>query len=84
MELRYIRDTDKRESDFVVTRERKPIFAVECKLSQTSESPQIYYCLERLNIPKFYQVSLEGTEKWPKDRVILTNLEGLSRGEGLV
>ncbi|HSF19972.1 MAG TPA: DUF4143 domain-containing protein [Vicinamibacteria bacterium] len=31
MELRYLRDTDKREVDFVVLREREPVFAVECK-----------------------------------------------------
>ena len=31
MELRYLRDTDKREVDFVVLKDRKPAFAVECK-----------------------------------------------------
>jgi uncharacterized protein len=31
MELRYLRDTDKREVDFVVLRDRRPLFAVECK-----------------------------------------------------
>ena len=31
MELRYLRDTDKREVDFVVLKNRKPAFAVECK-----------------------------------------------------
>jgi len=31
MELRFLRDTDKREIDFVVLKENKPIFAVECK-----------------------------------------------------
>ena len=32
MELRYLRDTDKREVDFVVLKNKKPCFAVECKL----------------------------------------------------
>ncbi|MGB6340073.1 MAG: ATP-binding protein [Candidatus Aminicenantaceae bacterium] len=31
MELRFLRDTDKREIDFVVLKDRKPMFAVECK-----------------------------------------------------
>ncbi len=31
MELRYLRDTEKREVDFVVLKNRKPLFAVECK-----------------------------------------------------
>ena len=30
MELRFIRDTDLREIDFVVLKDKKPIFAVEC------------------------------------------------------
>ena len=30
MELRYLRDTDKREVDFVIVKDRKPAFAVEC------------------------------------------------------
>lgn len=56
MELRYIRDTDKREVDFVVMRASKPIFAVECKL-KGSEIPQsLPYFSERLKIPMFYLV----------------------------
>ena len=31
MELRFIRDTDRREVDFVVLRDGQPEFAVECK-----------------------------------------------------
>ena len=31
MELRYLRDTDKREVDFVVLKDSKPVFAVELK-----------------------------------------------------
>ena len=31
MELRHLRDTDKREVDFVVLKDGKPVFAVECK-----------------------------------------------------
>ena len=38
MELRYIRDTDKREVDFVVLKEGKPEFAVECKLGEKAIS----------------------------------------------
>lgn len=31
MDLRFLRDTDKRELDFVVLKDDKPLFAVECK-----------------------------------------------------
>jgi predicted AAA+ superfamily ATPase len=58
MELRFLRDTDKREIDFVVLRDKKPIFAVECKTGERSLSPHIKYFKERLPIPKFYQVHL--------------------------
>lgn len=56
MELRYLRDTDKREVDFVVLEEGKPLFAVECKAGEKSIDPSIYYFMERTKIPRFYQV----------------------------
>jgi predicted AAA+ superfamily ATPase len=84
MDLRYIRDTDKREVDFVVIRDKKPLFAVECKLSEKSVSPHIYYFQERLNIPHYYQVSLTGTERSLKDGVTMLDLQGLCRRENLV
>lgn len=59
MELRYLRDTDKREVDFVVLKNKKPLFAVECKLSDTHLSPHINYFSARTNIPRFYQVHLK-------------------------
>ena len=58
MELRYLRDTDKREVDFVVLRERKPIFAVECKSGEKAVGAAIRYFAERTPIPRFYQVHL--------------------------
>ena len=42
-ELRYFRDTDKREVDFVVVRDRKPILFVECKFSDTAASDHLRY-----------------------------------------
>lgn len=58
MELRYIRDTDKREVDFVVLQNGKPQFAVECKLQEAAPSPHLRYFSERIKIPKWYQVHL--------------------------
>jgi hypothetical protein len=34
MELRYLRDTNARGTDFVVLRDGKPLFAVECKAGE--------------------------------------------------
>ena len=56
MELRFLRDTDKREVDFVVLRDGKPEFAVECKTGERNINPAIPYFAERTTIPSFYQV----------------------------
>jgi len=58
MELRYIRDTDRREVDFVVLRDGAPEFAVECKTGEREVSPACRYFRERTAIPRFYQVHL--------------------------
>jgi hypothetical protein len=60
MELRYLRDTDKREVDFVVLKDRRPLFAVECKTGEKAISPAIRYFAERTPIPHFYQAHLGG------------------------
>lgn len=58
MELCFLRDTDKREINFVVLKKKKPLFAVECKTGEKNLSPHINYFKARTNIPKFYQVHL--------------------------
>lgn len=62
MELRYLRDTDGREIDFVVLKNKKPIFAVECKSGAKKLSPHIGYFQQRTNIPEFYQVHMESKD----------------------
>jgi predicted AAA+ superfamily ATPase len=47
MDLRYFRDVDKREVDFVILKKRKPIFFIETKLSAKSVSPHLTYLKER-------------------------------------
>ena len=58
MELRYIRDVEGRELDFVVLRNKKPLFAVECKTGENHKSKNLEYFKTRLNIPKVYQTHL--------------------------
>ncbi len=58
MELRFIRDTDRREVDFVVLKDKMPLFAVECKTGERNLSHAIPYFSNRTNIPKFYQVHM--------------------------
>ena len=58
MELKFIRDSMGRELDFVVVKNNKPLFAVECKTGEQGLSRNISYFAERSNIPHFYQVHL--------------------------
>jgi len=58
MELRFLRDTDGREVDFVVLRNRSPLFAVECKTGEGAISQATRYFAERTSVPVFYQVHL--------------------------
>ena len=60
MELRFLRDTDRREVDFVVLRDRRPLFAVECKTGEREVSSAVRYFAARCSIPRFYQVHRGG------------------------
>ena len=71
MELRFLRDTDKREIDFVVIKNKKPVFAVECKSGDKTLSPHIIYFKERTSIPIFYQVHLKTRDvETPSARIL--------------
>ena len=59
MDLRFLRDTDGREIDFVVLRDGRPELAVECKSGERRASPACRYFRERTGIPRFYQVHLD-------------------------
>lgn len=58
MELRFLRDVELREIDFVVLKDKKPIFAVECKSGEAQIAGSLYYYRQKTKIPKFYQVHL--------------------------
>lgn len=55
-ELRYLRDKQKREVDFLVVRDRKPWFLVEVKLSEASLSPSLAYFQAQTQAPHAFQV----------------------------
>ncbi|MBF0199394.1 MAG: DUF4143 domain-containing protein, partial [Planctomycetes bacterium] len=58
MELHFLRDSQKREIDFVVTQNKKPLFGVECKSGDQKISSRIAYFCSRSSIPAFYQVHM--------------------------
>ncbi len=67
--LFYLRDRTGRETDFLVTVNRKPWFAVEAKVSDTSIDTSLRYFQERLRIPWAYQVVLKSTRDFVQDGV---------------
>lgn len=69
MELRFLRDIDKREVDFVVLQKKKPIFAVECKTGERSVSEHLRYFKVRTKIPIFYQVHLGERDYSPEEGI---------------
>lgn len=69
MELRFVRDHDRREVDFVVIKNKKPLFAVECKTGERQLSPSIRYFKERTKIPYFYQVHLGSKDYLAEEKI---------------
>ena len=60
LELRYFRDVDGREVDFVVLENGKPLCFVECKQSEKQTSLSLKYLKERFPKVHAWQISLEG------------------------
>ncbi len=56
MELRFLRDIDGREIDFVILHNGKPKMAVECKTGEKKPCRWAEYFRTRTKIPLFYQV----------------------------
>ena len=79
VELRYFRDHDRREVDFVIEEKRRPIVLVECKLSAGPTSPSLRYLAARFPKARAYQVhyhaapareTREGVALWPATRFL--------------
>jgi predicted AAA+ superfamily ATPase len=62
--LRYFRDTDGREVDFVVLEKRAPRLLVECKLSDTRLDPALRYLKARFPGAAAWQVAAEGSKDY--------------------
>ena len=55
-ELRYLRDKQKREVDFLVVRDRKPWFLVEVKFADTNRSHALAHFQAQTKAPHAFQV----------------------------
>ncbi|RLF61027.1 MAG: ATP-binding protein [Thermoplasmata archaeon] len=78
MGLYYLRDASKREVDFLVTKDKKPWFAVECKMTSRKVNPALNYFGQRLNIPYLYQLTLK-----PGDDTLDSNVRVMPAGKFL-
>ena len=70
MDLRYFRDTDKREVDFVVLKERTPILFVECKISFQEASGHLKYLSRKFPGVEAVQIYFDGDEDIKTDEGI--------------
>lgn len=59
VELRYVRDTNKREVDFLLVKEQKPWVLVEAKTGETKPSRALAYFAQRLQVHHAYQLTLK-------------------------
>ena len=64
LELRYFRDTDGREVDFVVIDRRRPVLCVECKWADTPVDKSLRYFKVRFPDCDAWQVSATGTRDY--------------------
>lgn len=63
-ELRYFRDVDRREVDFVVLHDKKPVRFIECKLSSGPIDSSLRYMHQRFPKAEAWQIHLRGKEDY--------------------
>lgn len=64
VELRYFRDVDGREVDFVLTEGRKPFAFIECKWADEDVSPSLRYLTARFPGCATWQISATGSRDY--------------------
>ncbi|OGS20122.1 MAG: hypothetical protein A2252_11165 [Elusimicrobia bacterium RIFOXYA2_FULL_39_19] len=68
-ELKFLRDKQQREVDFLITVDNKPWFCVEVKNSKQEISKSLYYYKKSLKIPHSYQIVNENGVNYIKDGI---------------
>jgi len=71
LELRYFRDTDRREVDFCIVNRLKPQMFVECKWSEGSTSPHLHYLRKKFPDAQYYQINATGNREYITKRKIM-------------
>jgi uncharacterized protein len=80
--LSYLRDKDKQEVDFLITKNNRPVFMLEAKLSGDRPSPGIIKFQDTLNIPAIQLVKKDNIKKIYKNKknniLVITSHKWLS------
>jgi predicted AAA+ superfamily ATPase len=81
-DLHFVRDKEQREVDFLVVRDGKPWWLVECKSGQTDPAPSLLYFREKLGKPRCFQlVSRPGYDRtYPAHDLRILNHEKFLAG----
>jgi hypothetical protein len=81
-ELRFARDKEQREVDFLVLREKKPWMLVECKSNDIQPSAALLYFQKALRAPAAFQlVTRPGYDRaYPADRLRIVDYERFFAG----
>jgi len=81
VELRYFRDIDGREVDFVLLEDQKPISFIECKWSDVDINPSLRYLKKRFPGSEAYQIYCEGKKDFvsPEGIYVLPAVSFLGR-----
>ncbi len=64
IELRYFRDTDKREVDFCIVNDSTPQIFIECKWADGTTSSHLNYLRKKFPKAELFQVSATGTKRF--------------------
>jgi uncharacterized protein len=64
LDLKYYRDIERREVDFIITENLKPILAIECKWTDEEISPSLKYFKNKFPKVKTYQLSAIGKKDY--------------------
>jgi len=64
IELRYFRDIDRREVDFVIVEDQAPVYFIECKSSDRETSRSLRYLKQRFPDVRAIQISLAGSREF--------------------
>ena len=81
LELRYFRDRDGREVDFVVLEDTEPLMLIECKLGDTAPDKSLRYLKQRFPAAEAWQLSARGLRDFRSpDGIRVCNALELLRG----